>query len=373
MIKPLFIGILANANFKSGPQKANAIMATSLAERGHYVTLFVPLLPWYYYFIKVHKKPLVWIRYAFPNLLHWLTDRTFAFSDLLGQGEARDRITVKFVLRNASRKHLSKLDNLYMDSVSHISEYKDKFPQENQIYLMWHPEEVAHGHADMFTKIRRSFKGQTLVASPFTAGKVADHIISPPIVPAPVSHTLWQEKGGADEAILRKDVLVFWKTKADGLAATEIVKAMQKIRPELSVTIWFTGLGARKDAQKELPDADVVDSLSETELRDLYLGHSLLLFPSQFEGFGMPPIEALACQCIPVLRPSVGAANLYAKDGENSIFWNDDSYGLSQRLVDLLSHSDQLETMRQAAMESLTDFNPNTYGPRILKAAGIEA
>ena len=373
MTKPLSIGILTAANFKNGPQKANAIMAASLAERGHYVTLFVPLLPWYYYFVKIQRKPLAWVRYAFPNLLHWLTDRTFAFSDLLGQGEARDRISVKFVLRNASRRQLSKLDNLYMDSVAQIAEYKNKFPQENQIYLIWHPEEMAHGHADMFTEIRSSFKGQTLVASPFTAGKVADHVISPPIVPAPVSPTLWQKNEGSDETTPRKDVLVFWKNKADGLAATQIVKAMQKIRPELSVTIWFTGLGARRDAQRELPDADVADSLTEAELRDLYLNHSLLLFPSKFEGFGMPPIEALACRCIPVLRPKVGAAELYAKDRENAIYWNDDSSGLSQRLVDLLSHPEQLEAMRQAAMESLVDFNPNTYGPRILRAAGIEA
>lgn len=147
---------------------------------------------------------------------------------------------------------------------------------------------------------------------------------------------------------------------------------MQKIRPELSVTIWFTGLGARRDAQRELPDADVADSLTEAELRDLYLNHSLLLFPSKFEGFGMPPIEALACRCIPVLRPKVGAAELYAKDGENAIYWNEDTAILSQRLATLLEQSDQLESMRQAATDSLSAFDPNTYGPRILMAAGVE-
>ena len=372
MAKSLRIGIITASNFKGGPQKANAIMAVSLAKRGHQVTIFAPLLPWYYFFVTVRHQPLVWLRYALPNLKMWLKNRRFSFSELLEEADVRDRVTVKFVIRYASKRQLKDLDTLYVDSVAQVHDYQSRFPQDRQIYLIWHPDEQNHGHAEIFREMRNQFQGKILVASPFTANEVSDHIVDPPIIPAPVSPTLWEKNEGSDETTPRKDVLVFWKNKADGLAATQIVKAMQKIRPELSVTIWFTGLGARRDAQRELPDADVADSLTEAELRDLYLNHSLLLFPSKFEGFGMPPIEALACRCIPVLRPKVGAAELYAKDGENAIYWNEDTVILSQRLAILLEQSDQLESMRQAATDSLSDFDPNTYGPRILMAAGVE-
>jgi glycosyltransferase involved in cell wall biosynthesis len=61
--------------------------------------------------------------------------------------------------------------------------------------------------------------------------------------------------------------------------------------------------------------------LSRAELLRLYQGASALLYPSLWEGFGIPPLEALACGTpviasdIPVLREVLGEAAQFVKLG----------------------------------------------------------
>jgi alpha-1,3-rhamnosyl/mannosyltransferase len=63
---------------------------------------------------------------------------------------------------------------------------------------------------------------------------------------------------------------------------------------------------------RELPDVTVTGQLSDDQLAALYTGAHALVFPSDEEGFGLPPIEALACgtpvaACdVPALRETLG-------------------------------------------------------------------
>lgn len=54
-------------------------------------------------------------------------------------------------------------------------------------------------------------------------------------------------------------------------------------------------VGATGRWARELPDVTLTGSLSDDELAAIYSGAHALVFPSDEEGFGLPPVEALAC------------------------------------------------------------------------------
>jgi glycosyltransferase involved in cell wall biosynthesis len=68
--------------------------------------------------------------------------------------------------------------------------------------------------------------------------------------------------------------------------------------------------------------------VSDLELRALYEGAAFLLFPSRYEGFGLPPIEAMACGC-PVIAFNQGAVREVCRD--NALYFGDDE---GQTVVD---------------------------------------
>jgi glycosyltransferase involved in cell wall biosynthesis len=46
-----------------------------------------------------------------------------------------------------------------------------------------------------------------------------------------------------------------------------------------------------------MPGAKVIGHLDSRDLADLYSAAGCLLFPSRYEGFGLPCLEAMACGC----------------------------------------------------------------------------
>jgi glycosyltransferase involved in cell wall biosynthesis len=349
----------------------SAVAARDLARNGHRVTIFIPVLPYHFYMATLNKAWLRWLRSVVPHIKDWLLSRKFPFQDLLDEDGVRERVSVRFVPRRASGRQLQGLDYLIVHSIAQVSEYQDRFPQNRQIYLVHHPEERYHQHADTFRAIRRAFAGKLLVISPFTAGEIGDHVSDPPVVTDPISPLVWDQRSTFDPALPRKDILLFWKDRADGLEGAGIVKKLMEIRPSTSLTIWCRGHVFAAMARKLFPEADVVENLTEQALCGLYLGHSFLVFPSRYEGFGMPPVEALACGCIPVLHPHVGAAQLYARDGVNSVFLGDEPAGVARRISDILDDSASIQSMRTAGPQSILPFDPEGYGHRLLEAAGI--
>ena len=85
----------------------------------------------------------------------------------------------------------------------------------------------------------------------------------------------------------------------------------------------------------------------------------------------MPPVEGLACGCIPVLRPNVGAANMYAKDGDNCLFLAEDALISATKIQKLLDDPERLPPMRKSASLSAEPFDPDQYGQRLLESVGF--
>jgi glycosyltransferase involved in cell wall biosynthesis len=81
-------------------------------------------------------------------------------------------------------------------------------------------------------------------------------------------------------------------------------------------------VGPTKPWATELPNVQLTGQVSDDELAAILTGARALVFPSDDEGFGLPPVEALACGTpvvctdIPALREVLGDRVTYAPFGE---------------------------------------------------------
>lgn len=83
----------------------------------------------------------------------------------------------------------------------------------------------------------------------------------------------------------------------------EAMRIVRRSRPGLRLVL----TGGNLDALGELPDfVEWRGLVSDEELAELYRGAAALAFPSLYEGFGFPPIEAMASGC-PVAAARAGS------------------------------------------------------------------
>ena len=119
------------------------------------------------------------------------------------------------------------------------------------------------------------------------------------------------------------------------------------LSPHKNLAILVEALALRRDASLRLvvagggndkvfrsaglsgsPSLRFLGRVTDAELKSLYENARALLFPSLFEGFGLPPLEAMTCSCavlgsdIPAIRELCGAAALYG-DPNSATDWAD--------------------------------------------------
>jgi glycosyltransferase involved in cell wall biosynthesis len=120
--------------------------------------------------------------------------------------------------------------------------------------------------------------------------------------------------------LLDDDYILFIGNRKKHKNLSNLILAFDKIKDKVNIKLVIAG---SKDRQKD--DVDIlVENLnlkkyiiefispSDEEILSLYKYAKLFVFPSLFEGFGLPPLEALALGCpvvasnIPVLREILG-------------------------------------------------------------------
>ena len=85
--------------------------------------------------------------------------------------------------------------------------------------------------------------------------------------------------------------------------------------------------------------------VTDAELRALYENAACLLFPSRYEGFGLPPIEAMACGC-PVVAARSGAVEEICQD-QALYFSTDDSGSILQAIERLFEEPGVADDLRR--------------------------
>ncbi|MBN1954867.1 MAG: glycosyltransferase family 4 protein [Anaerolineae bacterium] len=97
------------------------------------------------------------------------------------------------------------------------------------------------------------------------------------------------------------------------------------------------------------------DTVAETDKPALYRGATAFLFPSRYEGFGLPPLEAMACGT-PVVGS--GATSLLEVVGGGGILLPpDDAEGMAGALIQLAQDDDFREQLSQQALAQAGPFS----------------
>jgi glycosyltransferase involved in cell wall biosynthesis len=104
--------------------------------------------------------------------------------------------------------------------------------------------------------------------------------------------------------------------------------------------------------------------VSDAELRALYESAICLLFPSRYEGFGLPPLEAMACGC-PVVAAASGAVPEVCGD---AALWFDHEgkRRLPAMLGRLLEEEGLYETLRARGLERAARYTWRGAAERLL-------
>ena len=132
---------------------------------------------------------------------------------------------------------------------------------------------------------------------------------------------------------------------------TRLFKAFEALRaahPGLRLVL--TGEGGRTST---LPTGvDARGSVSRDELVSLYRRASALVFPSLYEGFGLPPLEAMACGC-PVAASAL--PSLLEVCGDAAVFFDpDDTSAIAAGVEEALTRASELSAAGTARAASFT-------------------
>ena len=128
---------------------------------------------------------------------------------------------------------------------------------------------------------------------------------------------------------------------------------------------WLAGLRFRVDwacqvapriSDSKFP-VNCVTNLSQEALADLYRRSGLHLFTSWYEGFGMPPLEAMASGT-PVVATDCGGISTYAVPGENALLADPgDSDSLAAGVAFLLTNPEARQSLADAGLRTAEKFS----------------
>ena len=181
------------------------------------------------------------------------------------------------------------------------------------------------------------------------------------VVPAGVDTTLFFPDGErAPDTVLMLYHNDPRKGADDGIQALTQLRARHpSVRVRLGGTVMPAGLPSWIDFDFHPPDA---------ALRRCYSSSTIFLYPSRYEGFGLPPLESMACGC-PVVTTAVGAVPEFAEDRRNALVVPPgDVAGLTDRLEEALLNPQLRCELSTRGLETAANYALNRVAPRFVEA-----
>lgn len=163
--------------------------------------------------------------------------------------------------------------------------------------------------------------------------------------------------------------LQYWKKPLDALTA------FSKAQLENSYLI-FAGEGPlKKELEKEVSRLKLEDKViflgfvNQSELPKIYRISDFLIFPSEYEPFGLVVNEAMLCGCIPIVSDQIGARFDLVEKGETGfIFKTGNIEELKEILISVSLLGNQIDQMRKKGLEKMRVWSPQDNLEALIKA-----
>ena len=169
---------------------------------------------------------------------------------------------------------------------------------------------------EFFGPARRSFRrlaydraarsaAAVVVTSEFVRGRARDALDLDPgrihVVPLGIDHTTFRPGNQEREPIVLYPARG-WPHK-NHARLFQAFATLRETRPKLRLLLTGGGL----ERLEPVPEGvEILGEVPPSQLASLYRRAACLVYPSLYEGFGIPPLEAMACGC-PVAASSAGA------------------------------------------------------------------
>ncbi|MBU4305735.1 MAG: glycosyltransferase family 4 protein [Candidatus Omnitrophica bacterium] len=151
-----------------------------------------------------------------------------------------------------------------------------------------------------------------------------------------------------NKRILMLYSLYEWKGAKDGIKAFELARTKHS-------GIKLVLFGTHKD--KDIPlYAEFHLAPQGEDLRKLYCSCDIFLFPSWTEGWGLPPMEAMACKCA-VVATNVGGILYYTIPGKTALISSPkEPEALAKNLLSLLDDEEKLKRISEEGYNYIKQF-----------------
>ncbi len=146
------------------------------------------------------------------------------------------------------------------------------------------------------------------------------------------------ERFSPDASVAREPFLLYPARPWPHKNHARLYEAFARVRAERPwLRLILTGVGH----PASLPEGvETRGAVSKDELVSLYRRASALVFPSLYEGFGLPPVEAMACGC-PVAASDAGSLPEVVGDAA-ALFDPRDPGSIADAILEALNRADEL-------------------------------
>lgn len=152
------------------------------------------------------------------------------------------------------------------------------------------------------------------------------------------------------------------------MRAIEAISLMRESAPHF-VVVGATASAVFKTKQDLTPTSDrviVTGRLTDEEIVALYGNAAALLFPSLYEGFGIPPLEAMFLGC-PVLSSDIEPAREVC--GDAALYFDpNDAQDIARSVEHLLANPDLRSTMVELGHARAAEFSWDRSASALLRA-----